>query len=432
MIAMSLVCFLTLEHLNRSHSLSGGALRVGGLRYLFSRLGYDSVVLRPKSAIAASEGERLFEGEDFHSELKGINPDLLIVEQWALLDSLPPMNCPVICDLHGSLYWENWYKSYRDSRQLLAKVHCLQKADYFFVPGLRQYYYFLGWGMMAGLPCDEDRILKVPLVLDPQWYGDESPERKSSLVAGGGKWPWVYTDVEKDLSAYFKKQGFALESYYYEPGVSRAGETGAGSHASSEQGQSHGSIVSTYMKSGGALDLYWMNRERSLAITTRTVEYLYCGLPVIYAEGLELSDLIRSQGLGVVVKDWRELLKISNLNEVLNQSREKVSQWKERKEWEEEALGLLSSLQGSLSKRRQTSFSIGSVETENRQLKKDLTTAKTSLVLVEHQNEFLKEERAYYRDLWVRDTREGYYSMMEMMGFPADKLRGRGTGNEES
>ena len=135
---MKRVCILSLEHLNRAYPLSGGALRVGGLCYLFRSLGFEVSILRPASLVPPSFSEFVFSPGQCWNELQKLSPDLIVVEQWALLDDLPPLEVPVICDLHGSLYWENWYKSYRDPKQLMAKVHCLQKADYFFVPGWRQ------------------------------------------------------------------------------------------------------------------------------------------------------------------------------------------------------------------------------------------------------------------------------------------------------
>ena len=389
---------------------------MGGLRHLFRTLGFEVFILRPESLVPPSHGEKLFAPGRCWVELQNLNPDLVIVEQWALLDDLPHLEIPVICDLHGSLYWENWYKSYRDPGQLLAKVHCLQKADYFFVPGLRQFYYFLGWGMMAGLPCDEDRILKIPLVLDPAWYAGDVANTRAELVSGGGKWPWVYTEVSAELESYFHDQGLTIESYYYEPGVSKGGETGAGAHAVGNEGLGHEKIVEAYRGCAGALDLYWMNRERSLAITTRSVEYLYCGLPLVYSAGLELADDIVSKSLGIVVQDWRELIKLDSLKAKLDHCRKEVVRWRSEGGFEEEAIVSLRKWMVEISKRRKSNFSLSSLETENRDLKKELTTAKTSLLLVEHQNEYLKEERAYYRDLWVRDTRDGYHKMIEVLG----------------
>ena len=262
--------------------------------------------------------------------------------------------------------------------------------------------------------CSSD--LKISLTLDPTWYEVKAANPMDVLVSGGGKWPWVYSEVSPELEAYLEGQGMEMRSYYYEPGVSRGGETGEGAHAVGSEGLGHQKIIEEYKGCAGALDLYWMNRERSLAITTRSVEYLYCGLPLIYTAGLELADEISALGLGIVVRDWRELIQVNDLKGRLDRCRDEVSRWINLRAWEKEALASLEKWKAEISKRRQSNFSLSSIESENRTLKKELTAAQTSLLLVEHQNEYLKEERSYYRDLWVRDTQEGYNKMISVLG----------------
>jgi hypothetical protein len=49
------------------------------------------------------------------------------------------------------------------------------------------------------------------------------------------------------------------------------------------------------------MDVMQRNPERELAFTTRTVEYMWCGLPVIHHDYDELSDLIREYEAGWTV-----------------------------------------------------------------------------------------------------------------------------------
>jgi hypothetical protein len=63
-----------------------------------------------------------------------------------------------------------------------------------------------------------------------------------------------------------------------------------------------------------ALDLMRRNTERELAFTTRTAEYLWCGLPVIYNDYGELTSMIRDYEAGWIASPedadtLRELLR---------------------------------------------------------------------------------------------------------------------------
>jgi glycosyltransferase involved in cell wall biosynthesis len=57
-------------------------------------------------------------------------------------------------------------------------------------------------------------------------------------------------------------------------------------------------LVARYARAHVAVDLMKYNRERELAFTTRTVVYLWCGLPVIYNNYSELSDYISAYNAG--------------------------------------------------------------------------------------------------------------------------------------
>ena len=64
---------------------------------------------------------------------------------------------------------------------------------------------------------------------------------------------------------------------------------------------SHDELIHRYTHAHIAMDLMERNPERELAFTTRTVEYLWCGLPVIYNDYSELSDYIREYDAGWIV-----------------------------------------------------------------------------------------------------------------------------------
>src|SRR5215216_7821623 len=57
-------------------------------------------------------------------------------------------------------------------------------------------------------------------------------------------------------------------------------------------------LLEHYRRSYVAIDLMRRNCERELAFTTRTAEYLWCGLPVIYNDYGELTPMIREYEAG--------------------------------------------------------------------------------------------------------------------------------------
>ena len=66
-------------------------------------------------------------------------------------------------------------------------------------------------------------------------------------------------------------------------------------------------LISVYRRASVALEAMRYNLERELAFTTRTVEYLWCGLPVLYNDFAELSDHIRDYDAGWTVNPEDDL-----------------------------------------------------------------------------------------------------------------------------
>jgi hypothetical protein len=60
-------------------------------------------------------------------------------------------------------------------------------------------------------------------------------------------------------------------------------------------------LLACYASAHVAVDVMQRNSERELAFTTRTVEYLWCGVPVLYHDYAELSDYIREYEAGWLV-----------------------------------------------------------------------------------------------------------------------------------
>ena len=60
-------------------------------------------------------------------------------------------------------------------------------------------------------------------------------------------------------------------------------------------------LLGIYSKASVALECMKYNLERELAFTTRTIEYLWCGLPVLYNDFSEISGHIADYDAGWAV-----------------------------------------------------------------------------------------------------------------------------------
>ena len=81
---------------------------------------------------------------------------------------------------------------------------------------------------------------------------------------------------------------------------------------------SHDDLIARYLRSHVAIDVMRRNPERELAFTTRTVEYLWCGLPVIYHDYAELSDYIREYEAGWIVNPEDRDAIVSVINDIFD------------------------------------------------------------------------------------------------------------------
>ncbi len=430
---MKTACILTLEHLNRDYALSGGALRVAGLRQLLEELDFNVIVLRKKNEIPEAHGEKTFEihkirdcgliEHDIRQRIQDCSPDLLLVEQWGLLDEIEELDIPILGDLHGSLLWENRVKGYSDQDQMRSKVYSLGKCDALLVPGDRQYYYFMAWAMMAGLDLEQDRLVRVPIHLPANWYAKDSENRASrnrTLVMGGAEWPWVELKLRQELQDFFKSHDFRLESFFYEPLATDL-------HPSNEvptkrrEGIAHKEVVKQYSQASLAFDFYRLNRERELAITTRTIEYLYCGVPVIYSTGLELSSFLKKNNFGFVIEKLDEILHIHDFQEALLEKQTALETLFPKTEYYEKTLDRMQSFLEGLSKNQRPVFAFSKMEEEKRAYFKSHTERGLEIEHLKQENQRLEAETKILstevhnlRNLWARDMREGAENLAKL------------------
>lgn len=305
---------------------SGGGLRAWGLGEALRGRGHDVVYSVPRASVPEGDEHddlrRLaFEPGGLHTTLLRSEADVVVVEQWGLATYVEETTLPVVVDLHGSLVLENAFREHRSlTSNAAAKIKALRKADLVLCPGLRQRAYFMAWMMMSGADPRAIPIEVLPVSMPP-----EPPDRAADqegplrLVYGGQLWPWIEPEAALQAASEVlaEQEGAgALHLFVEEPRppevlphdastVVNARPLSAGLRESPvvklEGMIPREELLERYRGAHLAVDVYARNSERELAYTTRTVEYMWCGLPVLYGDYGELAGLIREYEAGWTV-----------------------------------------------------------------------------------------------------------------------------------
>lgn len=304
---------------------SGGGLRcwqlIKGLEERGHEVTYSMSIftfLGKKYAGSIPQGEK-DKAWTFHNQyalLKRFQPDVAIWGSptiYFLPEGFKP-TCACIADLNGPLnleqylYWGDMHGTLKQRSEMLCAN--LEKFDYFITVSERQRYYWMAYLFASGIPHDEIRMDIVPFGIDPPDIPREIPD-ELTLVSGGGFHPWQDPSLPL-LTAGRVLDGMGrgrLEFYGgYHEGECRPrdkerydrllGELGGMSSVRLHGFMSYDELSARYAKASAALDLIKKNHERELAYTTRTIQFLALGIPVIYNDYATLSDPIREHGAG--------------------------------------------------------------------------------------------------------------------------------------
>lgn len=331
-----------------SHGPStGGGLRTLQLVETAKRAGHRVHVGIERAAGSAEWPEDFgFTTDDLAATLQGLRPDVVLVEQWALLAHLGDYNGPIAVDLHGSLLLENVYRRGGpfDPRDAGAKIEALRRADRIFVPTDAQAAWFGAWACAAGfeptdLPIDV-LPLADPLAAPPGASAVPALPPKSAraartrssaakepaslhLLYAGARWPWIDSESALCTAAEFvaslRSEGadasllistwdppshgvaFDLAPSRW-PATDRALRPFVGRGTELVPATDHVAWRRTLeSRPWVALDLWAPNAERRLAATTRVIEWLSHGIPVVTGEGAEWASPILNAGAGWTV-----------------------------------------------------------------------------------------------------------------------------------
>lgn len=304
--------------------VTGGGLRTQQLLSTLESTGHSVTLLVEADAFPARSRNPLkknsFARDELAKKLASLRPDLVVVEQWALLNALGDYKGPTVVDLHGSLLLEN---SFRRNHGALdqdagAKLKALRRADLMLTPAQAQIDYFTSWAILAGFDPRDPPLRLLPLAStkppQPRSWKSSPP---LSLVYGGARWPWIDSSsaLRVAAKAVRRHEGARLDLFTYtppkhglelstplDPWSAVLQDLDGADRVTLHSKTDHKSYLRHLRtKATVALDLWEPNAERMLAATTRTIEFLATGLPVVTVEGSAWGAELTETGAGWVV-----------------------------------------------------------------------------------------------------------------------------------
>ncbi|MBP9837306.1 MAG: glycosyltransferase family 4 protein [Proteobacteria bacterium] len=326
---------------------SGGGLRCyqimkglesQGIEVIASMPGFTYLAEKFFKEIPEQQKEWLWRWETQDELLVKSQADAVIFSSnWDHYNLNRPFNIPLIIDLHGSRLIETtmWNAPVSTDK----KVQILSKADCLLCAGERQRSYFYGWLVQAGrFPKKEHFIKYIPISLSPELpehiYPDSTDTKMPYFVSGGGWFPWqnqakaifsICKAVSQKNKGTIQIFGTPHETSTISAEEMKIREIYSQVKKISEQTDrvevkgyiGREDLIEIYRRANVAVEVMQYNLERELAFTTRTIEYLWCGLPVFYNNYAEISQHIKDFDAGWVVDPQSDTAIDSIVNEII-------------------------------------------------------------------------------------------------------------------
>lgn len=325
---------------------SGGGLRCWQLYQGLKSQGVEVIASMPSftyltekyfNLIPEEQKEWLWNWPTQEELLRKAKPDAVIyASNWDHYGLRKKPDCPLIIDLHGSRLIETSMWNQPIDRD--KKVEVFAKADCLLTAGKRQRNYFYGWLVQAGrIPENEHFIKYIPISLSPEIPVHYYDQNEFPLIVSGGGWfPWQ--DQSKAIFAIcdqiksrnqgrieifgtpHETQNLSNEERKIRDIYAKVIDLANKSERIKVNGYiGRDDLLKIYSKANVALELMRYNLERELAFTTRTIEYLWCGMPVLYNNYAEISDHIKEYDAGWAIDPDSEQEIAQTLEEIFTQ-----------------------------------------------------------------------------------------------------------------
>ncbi|MBN1903397.1 glycosyltransferase, partial [Candidatus Sumerlaeota bacterium] len=369
---MKRILVLTTEPLPfKGMSTTGAGLRAWGMAKGLAHSGLDVTAAMPMDVLSGktiidetfSPERNIFHRSELDVFVQKMKPDAIVFQHWGLMKELSGDYCPIALDLAGPHLLERYFWSGADKNEitswdqtreihLVEKLTALRRADFICCSGKYQRLYFLPFLSLAGFPMNNDSLPVIPFSVSPEIPDEKEMERDPERFVYGGLFlPWqnpqkpiqwlleCFDEIGKGRLSFFGGMHPALD-------VSRGRfdallrKLESHPRVSMKGILSFDELVKEYRKASVALDLLERNPERELAFTTRTIVYLWCGLPVIYNNYSELSEYIDKSRAGWALDPedenaFKKIVKeiLSNKTNIKQKSRSALDLVRENFDW---------------------------------------------------------------------------------------------------
>jgi len=377
---------------------SGGGLRCfqlmrglqsHGIEVIASMPGFTYLAEKHRADIPEEQREWLWEWHTQDDLLRKARPDaVLFASNWDHFNLTRPYDVPLIVDLHGSRLIET--SMWNNPASAEQKVRTFARADCLLCAGKRQRSYFYGWLVQSGrVPEDEHFIRYIPVSLSPELpehiFPTADDDSAPVLVSGGGWFPWqnqaktifaACRQVAQRNRGTIRIFGTPHETATVSPEerlirdiYSQVQTLAQSSPRIRVEGYiGRNDLIEIYRRAGVAVEAMQYNLERELAFTTRTIEYLWCGLPVLYNNYAEISEHIEEYNAGWTIDPTSDAEIALALDEILSspkvlaeKSRNAQRLVRDRFTWDKTILPLVEFLKAPAAKLKGEEPALGAV-----------------------------------------------------------------------
>ena len=299
--------------------VSGSGLRAWGLGEGLRSRGHEVRYAVPTRSIPGDvtppDDFLTYEDPELPGLLARDRADVLLFQHWPRLAAAAALDVPIVLDLHGPLMVETAFQQRPDADFIAmagAKLAAFRRADFISCAGEFQRRYFLPWLTLAGGDVTTESVVVMPVSFPPAAPAHEANDGEVTFVYGGMFLPWQDPSLGlTTLASVLESEGVGRLDFFGAPHPMFEMEIGILAQIEDRlrtcsRVMVHGlrprdELLDHYRRADVALDLMRRNNERDLAFTTRTVEYLWCGLPVVYGDYGELAPLVREYDAGWIV-----------------------------------------------------------------------------------------------------------------------------------